>query len=386
MENSILNKLLETNKIKKKVEKKNFLSYPALGIETKEFFRKINLLGGKKRLIFKTINIIGIIIVFLSFFYIDIKIEGGYENHENIILIIISVLTILYAILKFISKIFHEFILKFEKISLQSSSLIKKRFFFIFLIYLIHPNIFTKNIYLKIYWVAPYEVIQKNLNFTIIAFQNTIIFFEIFLRRLIHSQITEKQKYKIRKKKSNQRAFPFFFKYIFLKDPIFVVKWLLILSGLELGMLLKIMETDNYNNYITNWSDSFWTVFMIMANSGFGDVFPISYSGKFVTVLTGIIGYLIFSLVILGISNLLNFDDFDNKISFVIDKDELEMLRRDKAASVITIFLKCAKTFKENDIRKYFKYKVLLDKEMRLLRDINKSFKDIKNLKNFRKR
>lgn len=386
MQNNLLNKLLQVDPKEKKAKKNKFLSYPSFGLETKQFFFKINLLGSKKRLIFKTINIIGIIICFLSFFYMDMKIKNKNKKYENTILLTISILTLLYSILKFFSNIFHEYILKFEKIRLQSSPLIKKRFFLILILYLIHPNIITKNISLKIPWVSPHQKIEKTLNFIFIAIQNTIIFFEIFLRILIHSQISEKQKYKIRKKKSHQHSFPFFFKYLFLKDPIFVVKWLLILAGLELGMLLKISETNNfYDSYLTDWVEVFWTVFMIMVNSGYGDVFPVSYWGKIVSVLSGIIGYLIFSLVILGISNLLDFDCAEDKLVFIIDKDYCEGLEKRKAALVVTLFFKCSLEFRRGNLVRYHVLKERLDKEMKIFREVRRNFKNIKNLKNYRK-
>lgn len=84
--------------------------------------------------------------------------------------------------------------------------------------------------------------------------------------------------------------------------PFQLIFSILFFMELVMAMLLKVFETRiGSNSDITLWSEAFWTVTQVSLNCGYGNVYPVTYEGKVICVLTGIIGLLIFSLVIASI-------------------------------------------------------------------------------------
>lgn len=251
-------------------------------------------------------NLIGVIIFFLNLCYLDLShMKKLIPFQEDFLLIIISFLTILMTILRLTNSIVHQYLLKWEGIRLTQELSFRKYFLTIILVYLVHPNVLFKSFTVCLLNRFPFEELQMKVNYIFVAFQNTLILFEIMRRQLIPlNYFDEKQKYKVRKAFLGDQSFYFFFKYMFKFRSFHLIVTILLYMEFECAMLLKIFEMrENSSTEITLWIQSLWTVTQVSLNCGYGNIFPITYEGKIIGILTGVVGILLFSLIIASISD-----------------------------------------------------------------------------------
>ena len=391
--NSKFEDLVNTHIIKehsKIMNKGKFLMNHKLGIHSKRYFQTITFISTKKDLATKMMNLIGFLIFFISLMYLDestIYKKRKKKEITNFYLIIISILTFFYAFLKVISKMIKFYLLKIEGLRSFDAQTFNPSTICFLLLYIIHPNLLTSKISIYMKWKVPYETYITPLNFFLIAFQNSLILYEISKRIIItRSLFSESSLYLIRNAKVNKTAVFFYIKYLFKKNPFRLLIWSLFFIGIQLSMLLKIFESplgflDSHS--LSYWSNCFWTTFMIMLTTGYGDCFPQTYFGKLISVLSGISGYLVFSLIIISFSNFIGFKNREHKLYTLLEKNVLKSQLENSAATIISRVFQSYIAYKKNDFAKYRKYKVRLENEILYYKSFKKNYKQKKLLKNF---
>ena len=146
------------------------------------------------------------------------------------------------------------------------------------------------------------EKLPIRLNYILIAFQNTYLLIEMFIRDLVpFNIIQEKQKYFIRVSRLNKHTIHFLLKFMFANFPIYVISITLLYFLFIFSMLLKILESRfSFYHPTQEWFIALHNTALVMLNSGFLQYYPKTSIGKIVTLASAFVGFFIFSLLVVG--------------------------------------------------------------------------------------
>jgi hypothetical protein len=89
--------------------------------------------------------------------------------------------------------------------------------------------------------------------------------------------------------------------------------------------MIKLSEqaVQDFSN-LSQWQNSGWHIFVTMLTIGFGDTTPYSYWGRLFSVLCGIFGFGIFSLMIISFNKIISFDNQEKKVLNMIGKKKVK--------------------------------------------------------------
>ena len=355
----------------------------------KTLIQELRSVETKKNMVVCVMDFIGIVILFLSLIYADN--EYSYDISEDLqktTLVLITILTIFYSILKGLKALFYRKILIVTKYISSDSSLITTKVVTVMLLYFIHPNYLLNSlgyISMACYPPHPFEV---KVNFFLLAIQVTIITHELIRRVTVYTFMTEENKMIMRKQRASQHCFYFSLKYLFVEHPFYVLLSYLVFSSLYLSLLLKLFESPielRDQTALYYWSNSIWTSFVTMLTIGYGDVFPVTYLGRTVSVITGIVGFIIFSLFVIAINNAMTFKPREHKTYLVLEKKRLKRLYQERAATLIVVFFKCYLSYRKRQKYDYRWQKSRLSDELRKFRMTQQKFINKNILKDFSK-
>ena len=93
----------------------------------------------------------------------------------------------------------------------------------------------------------------------------------------------------------------YFIKFSLKKYPVRFFARLLIIGSLYFSIMIKLSEqaVEDFSN-LSEWPNSGWHIFVTMLTIGFGDTVPYTYWGRLFSVLCGIFGFGLFSLMIIS--------------------------------------------------------------------------------------
>lgn len=113
----------------------------------------------------------------------------------------------------------------------------------------------------------------------------------------------------------------YFVKYSFRKYPARFFFSLLVIGSFYFSIMIKLSEQPvrDYSN-LSKWQNSAWHIFVTMLTIGFGDTTPYTYWGRFFSVLCGIFGFGLFSLMIISFNKIISFGSREKKILNLIGK------------------------------------------------------------------
>ena len=223
----------------------------------------------------------------------------------------ISTITILQIGISFIYTIFHNHSLKIEGyLSIHQNNLSWKSIRS-FILILIHPNLLFQPFVITSDFKVPVEEFSIPLNLFFSIFQTTLCL--IILSKnycLFKSKIDEKKLYYIRLHNQNKNIYIFLYKYIYRTNPFIIFSTLLPVSALMCSLWLRafegcILKFDEFS--LTFWINSIWTTFHTMLSTGYANVYPETYFGKFIGFVTGVVGYINFSIIIIIFVEFLDF-------------------------------------------------------------------------------
>ncbi len=97
---------------------------------------------------------------------------------------------------------------------------------------------------------------------------------------------------------------------------------------------------------------------MAMISAGYGNAYPETHFGKFVSIISGIIGQSIFSLLLLSFSVYFNMNTREHNIYTTLDSSRLKEKSKFRAAKLISTFLKCFSLYKRKKRDEYKVWKI----------------------------
>jgi hypothetical protein len=175
--------------------------------------------------------------------------------------------------------------------------------------------------------------VDFTLNDFLIAFVILRFGFYALPRCLILGSINRKRLRRIGYIYGIEDSFTYLWKY-YLNNYTLTVSIFIYLSGISLfAIVLKIIERPNPMFDFISILKTFYFMYITFASVGYGDVFPITISGKVITIFSFIIGFPTISLFTYSLMNQLNFKGPETKIfnlfqKSVIQKDlEIDIIR-----------------------------------------------------------
>lgn len=367
--------------------KRSFLARKDKVVNWKTQIHELRFIESKKNIVVACMDFIGIIIIIISLIYADNEFSFNVdESVQKSTLLLISILTLAYSFLKGIKAVFYRKILISTKFLNRDGPLVTKRVLLMMFVYFIHPNYWMNNLSVVSYFVYPEQPFEHKINFFFLSFQISVIFSELIRRITIASYIKEEDKVLIRRNKTSNNCFYFSLKYLFTEYPFYVLLSYLVSFALYLSLLLKLFESPielRDQTSLSFWSNAIWTSFVTMLTIGYGDFAAITYLGRTVSVLTGIFGYIIFSLFVIAISNSIRFKSSEYKTYLVVEKRRLKKIYRERAATLIVVFFKCYLSYKKREKARYQWYKMRVDHELVNFKSIKQKFISKNVMKNF---
>lgn len=368
--------------------KSGFLARKQKYIDWKSLSQNVRFIEGKRKLLSISLNLFGALILIFSLLYSDN--EFTYGQHflvERTSLSFITFITVLFSISKMILLMLNRRILIIQKSLSADSPLLTSKIIIIALVYLIHPNIWMNN--WKIESTLSYPTVRytRKINLILLVIQTTIVFSEFVRQVTLSGVVQETDRMVIRRNKLSNGSFRFSLKCLFLLKPFYVLFSYLLLFGIYLSLLLRLAESPiEIRSALFSWNNALWTSFVTMLTIGYGNYFPVTYLGRMVSVLTGIFGYVAFSLFVLAVSNKTGFTCNEHKTFLFLEKRKLKRKLKKKAANVIVYFCKAYLNYKRKDKEHYRLYKIRLEDELILFKDVKNKFIHRNNLHDFHRK
>ena len=325
---------------------------------------KIKELTEKKFVLSRAMLIFSVIILFLEVTYNENAESLDPESMLSFTLLdFVSVLTIINFFCKIQAMFYKITICKIERL-IPYSAKFEWHLVFRLITYSIHPNRFAEGIYIESYASFPPERFERKLNEYLLVFQATILFYDIYKRALFLNNLTDHEVELKIKKARVRHSLIFYMKYIFLKNPVAFVIKLIVISSIYFSLMLKIFESPidirDHSNLIY-WSNSIWTTFVTALTIGYGDCFPRTYFGRVISIATGIFGYVIFSLLVISIVSMKDFDAVERKLFNSIDIKTLRSKLQISAERLIKEFILCHRDWKRKDGKAYVSRRLSLE-------------------------
>ena len=130
------------------------------------------------------------------------------------------------------------------------------------------------------------------------------------------------------------------------------------LSILLFGFALRTFErpftNDQRPQQFNNIMNAFWCVVVTMATIGYGDIYPITFFGRIVIIISCIWGIFILSLFVVSLNNITQLTKEENKAYEDISREDKvkSTLQRDAAKIIIILFKLNLSRKKKSNIRK----------------------------------
>ena len=351
-------------------------------LKENEFYSKIQLekldsLKYKKKIMSKMTDIFGMLIITISLLYLDeIILFKNKKKIRNIYLLIISGLTFFYAIFKLILN-YYQIKLKKKISKYNSMSILEKNFFLTFFIFIIHPNILLDQYEIYATYKIPNEFFLTPINYFLIIFQLTIILLESLKNLIINSNlIPKKGDYLTRKNSSNLNIF--YLKYFFKKKPAKLLFIFIITFIFYLSILLKIFEApsilDKNDFSLIYWTNIIWTNSITMLTIGYGYSIPVTFFGRFIVVIAGIGGHLLFSSTIVALADFLKFDEIENSIYSKMEMQFLENELKDCSRKIVFRLVRGYKAYNNRRESIYEEDKRVIEKNIMKYKSLKERF------------
>lgn len=308
-----------------------------------------------------------IILIFLNMTYNENAESYDFDSNLSLVLLdTISVITILYVLCKAFSIFLKTRLLRAEKLIPFSKNLTWKNFAYIS-VFLVHPNRFAEGIYIESYASFPIKRFERKLNEYFLAFQITVLVYDVFKRLLfINTLYDEQVSLKIRKNHV-RHSILFYVKYVFLKNPVnFIVK-LIVIGSLYFSYLLKVFESPIDIRDMSNlifWSNAIWTTFVTALTIGYGDCYPRTHFGRIISISTGIYGFIVFTLLTIAIVAVKDFNIREKKLFNSIDLDILRKNMKLSAEKTIKMAILCYRDWNLKNVKGYETRRLKLEHEM----------------------
>jgi hypothetical protein len=116
----------------------------------------------------------------------------------------------------------------------------------------------------------------------------------------------------------------YLFKYYFNNHTVFISLFLYIVGIIIFATCIKILERPNPEFDFTDIWNTLYFMYITFASVGYGDIYPISFLGKILTIISFVLGFLSTSLLTYSLMNTLNFESNQLKAYNMFEKSIVE--------------------------------------------------------------
>jgi hypothetical protein len=218
------------------------------------------------------------------------------------------------------------------------------------IIFFIHPNPIFKGYFIYIY----NEKYQMNSAYSI----NSILTIICLLRMwyfvkfyLVFSDYYSPRTQRVCKMNNFDTSLYFSMKANMIKTPYHAYLLLFVLVLMYCSFCLRIFERvldeKSGKNFSSYWN-SIWCLIITMTTVGYGDYFPSSTLGRMIGIISCICGVFLISMLIVTITNVLNFSGTENNVYLILQRLKLMKDKDDLAAKLIAKYIKMMKKAKHS--------------------------------------
>jgi len=205
-------------------------------------------------------------------------------------------------------------------------------------IFFFHPNPFTINYNVTIYYIQVNQSVTRNINtmFTVICFFRIYYLFRFLLYTSKYMEPSSDRLYK---------SFHFNSNYIFSIKAYFQAKSLqtylttILILVISMAYLIRIFEKE-IQPVLGNYYQSLWYMLITQLTVGYGDLVAKSDEGRIFSFIACVISILMLSLLTISVSNLMNMSQNEKNCLKILDIVSRNQDREDYSKKVIGNFLK----------------------------------------------
>ena len=229
----------------------------------------------------------------------------------------------------------------------------------------VHPNNLTDNILISSSWADRDQNYEQELNLFLLSFQMCLVFYELAtssfnspnLFKDFFGQFTNKNIWDL-------NYLSFSARYVNHKKPFSLLFRYIILVSCFFSIQLKVYESIldlREETCLHLWNNAIWTTYINMITSGYGNCFPITYIGRAINILTGIFGTVIFSLIVVSVSEFIKFNKEERRTYFFLENSQVQQELCESATAVVVNLTRAFLAHKRGNLQDYHWNKIRLE-------------------------
>jgi hypothetical protein len=226
------------------------------------------------------------------------------------------------------------------------------------LLFLWHPNPIFKDTKVRLYNDKYDVALYYSLNsiFTLISLARLWFFIKYYL---VSSEFNSTRVQRICEMNNFKSNLNFSLKASMIKSPssLLLILFLIVLIFCAFGVRIFERELDNLSgkNFGSYWN-VIWCLIITMTTVGYGDYFPSTVFGRIIGIICCICGVVLVSMLIVTITNILNFDPGEETVFSLLERISLSEDKDKLAARLVSRYIKLMKILKsKKNSRKFDK-------------------------------
>jgi hypothetical protein len=222
--------------------------------------------------------------------------------------------------------------------------------FLTLLIFFLHPNPLFKNYTITIYTDKYNFAAEHSINsiFTVFCLLRMWYFVKFYL---VYSEYYSPRTQRVCQMNNFDTSLTFSMKASMIKTPYHVYLLLFTILLLYCSFCLRIFERvldDQSGMNFGSYLNSIWCLIVTMTTVGYGDYYPSSTLGRTVGIISCICGVFLISMLIVTITNVLNFQGTEENVFLILQRLKLTKEKDDLAGNLIAKYMKLMKCVKSS--------------------------------------
>lgn len=178
--------------------------------------------------------------------------------------------------------------------------------------------------------------------------------------------------------------YSFYVKTLIDEIPFYLYSLVLILSILIFSYAIRIFERgldEVSENNFSNIYNCVWFIIITMTTVGFGDLTPLSTTGRFIGILSCFLGIFLMSMLVVTITFILNLAPHENNVWLILERLDAEKEKNSSLSNILSKYIKSIIKFKNQreksgsmDMMQMNKQKIDFFYEYNKYKDSNQNF------------